>query len=468
MKTTTILLSIAFAFETIYSRAINDSKVDDPFEIVESENFVYKLHCSEGQQYCDGIKNDLDFAFNTLSNTFEIYQPISFEVFVDDITLKYGFGETLAAVIDTNFVPLKTSRSRSSIPYLYPQALTKQLHLNKQPTYKDIDFTMIINNCNSLPQFKDNEIRTVIIHEMLHGFGFGSAPSVKVLNDNKADNGQKGMIFYNENDQYGFETELIPSFSKDLMEITDPDEYINKVSNTKVSKFLPFHIFDKYLVSLKTGEELFKDIPSYYKEANKVCFPRGSSLVMKDITEQYLKNCIKKISPETQDITSRIIRDNYFDFHTLGIKTYDGELIPLQTMSGQYSSGSCVSHINNPLYDEYFTRVKLYGSESDQVNEMFDSVTGKFKIEYILKYYDENYISYFSDVDDFTVEEMLELLPNNQNHPLIGDGVVKILKTLGWNEKGETGNNKILYLDESLSIPETQGFKYLIKKVYEL
>jgi len=325
---------------------------------------------------------------------------------------------------------------------------------------------MIINNCNSLPQFQNNEIRTVIIHEMLHGLGFGSAPSVKRLND-REDDGQRGLLFYNENDQYGFETELIPSFSKELMEITDANKYINKINNTKISKFLPFHIFDKYLVSLKTGEELFKDIPSYYKEANRVCFPRGSSLLMKDVTDQYLKDCIKKISPEIQDITSRIIKENYFNFHTLGIKTYDGELIPLQTMNGQYSSGSCVSHINNPLYDEYYTRINLYGYNSDQVKEMFDSVTEKFKKEYILTYYDENYISYFSDADDFTVEEMLELLPNNQKHPLIGDGVVKILKTIGWTEKGETGNNEILYLDESLSIPETEGFKYLIKKIYE-
>jgi len=81
MKTTSIVLSVAFAFQTIYSRAVdnsyyaasnqlNVSKVDDPIEIVESEHFVYKLHCSEEKQYCDGIKNDLEYAFNTISNTF--------------------------------------------------------------------------------------------------------------------------------------------------------------------------------------------------------------------------------------------------------------------------------------------------------------------------------------------------------------------------------------------------------------
>jgi len=470
MKTTTILFSIALAFETIYSKAIdniskqsNVSKVEDPFEIVKSKNFIYKFHCSEEKNVCDGFKNDIDYAFNAISKTFEIYKPVSLEVFVDDLTLKHGLGGTLAAVTDTNCVALKTTNKKSSAPYLYPQALVKQLKLNKKPKYKENDFTLLINNCNSLPQYKDNEIRSIIIHEMLHGLGFISAPSVKKLNAET----DTDELYFDENDQYGFVTGLVPSFSKKLMNINDITEYMNQLENSKVSKFMPLYVFDKYIVSLKTGEYIFKDMPFYYKEINRKCFPKGS-LSIKDLTDEYIFNCIKNISPETQNITSRIIRDNYFNYGTLGIKTYDGKTITLQTLNGSYNQGNSVSHTNNPLKVEYYSRLNKYGYGSDQANELFDLSTGSYKKEYILKYYDENYILYYSDEDDFTVEEMIQLLPNNKKHPLIGNGIVKIMKTIGWTGKGEKRNRKVHYLDETINIPESGTFKYMSMKPVEL
>jgi len=58
MKTSTILLSVALAFRTIYSKAVyyhskaiseqlSIPEEDSSFELVESRNFIYKLHCSE-------------------------------------------------------------------------------------------------------------------------------------------------------------------------------------------------------------------------------------------------------------------------------------------------------------------------------------------------------------------------------------------------------------------------------------
>jgi len=82
MKTSSILLSIALAFQTVYSKAINNkilpeqlNGTDNSFELVESDNFIYKLHCSE-EYDCDKFKNDLNFAFTTLSNTFGKYNII--------------------------------------------------------------------------------------------------------------------------------------------------------------------------------------------------------------------------------------------------------------------------------------------------------------------------------------------------------------------------------------------------------
>jgi len=144
----------------IASEQLNVPEEDNSFELVESKeyNFIYKLHCHNN---CEKIKDDLNFAFNTTSNAFEIYQPVVFEVYAEDLTSKYNFSNNvLAEVLDTNYVPLKTSRSKSSAPYLYPQALAKQLKLNKQPKYKKNDFIMLINTNNSTLQL-NNDLRSL-------------------------------------------------------------------------------------------------------------------------------------------------------------------------------------------------------------------------------------------------------------------------------------------------------------------
>jgi len=485
MKTTAILLTVALAFKTIYSRAIfdnlneyntqlnnqfNNTKVDDPFEIVKNDKFVYRFHCSEEKSVCDGFKNDLDFAFKTISNTFEIYQPISFEVFVDDVTLKYGLGETLAAVMDTNFIALRATNKKSAAPYLYPQALVKQLKLDKKIKYKQNDFTLVINNCNSLPQYKNNEIRSIMTHEIFHGLGFVSIASISKLTEgNESAVNKNGEILFNENDQYTILPRIVPAYSKNVLQITDEKEYVKALLNTQVKTFTPFSVFDKYLISTKTGERIFKDIPFFYREANKRCFPKdGSALLLRNASDKYLSDCYNKLTPKTQQIITRITKDNFFDVDTLGIKTIDGDIVTLQTMLERYIPGSSVSHMNNPLYDEYYKRVREYGKSSEQVKEMFDSVKKTFKLDYVLKYYDENYILYFSDEDDFTVEQMLEKLPNNEKHPLIGEGIVKIMRTIGWTEKGRKRNTKLHYTDATLNFPDSKGYEYLYKRKYEI
>jgi len=477
MRTTSILLSLALAFKTIYSKAIDNAKIiseqlnvieeDKSFELVESDNFIYKFHCSEEQEYCDKLKNDLDYAFTTLSNTFEIYQPIVFEVFVDDLIEKYKMN-ALAAVIDPNYVSLKSSRSRSSTPYLYPQALAKQLRLNKEPKYKKNDFLMVINNCNSFPQSRDNELRSILIHEILHGLGFMSLIPVRQLTDNdefNIDAPAKPLLF-NETDKYAIFPYTLPLYSEKLLEITNEEEYLDQLINTEISKFMPFSVFDKNLVSMKSGEKLFSDIKSYYKEANRNCLPENGSLLLKESTEKSSSDCFESLSSKTRKIITRSIRDNFFETRALGILTNDGDMIPLQTLDGMFLPGSSVSHINNPIYEKVYTEIEE--GHPEFLEEIYDLSTGKFTKEAVIEYFDENFILYFSDEDDLTVEDMLELLPNNKKHPLIGDGIIKIMKTLGWTEKGKRESGKRYYLDESIDIPEANSFEYVYKRRYEI
>jgi len=478
MKTSTLLLSIALAFKVIYSKAIDTTdnitsnqlnvEEDSTVEIINNDNFIYKLHCSDEKELCDKIKNDFEYAFKIISNAFEIYQPIVFEAYVDDLTAKYGLS-SLGAVADINFIALKSSNDTSSVPVLYPQALTKQLNLNKIPNYYKNDFIMVINNNNSRPELKEDEYRNVIIHEMLHGLGFSTLFNVVQLDfyDYNVYFDDMRYMYIFEGLKYITFPSINPSFSDKLMEITHTKEYLDQLDNTKVSKFTPYSIYDKYLVSTETGEKIFDDnLQYYYKEINQKCY--SEDLMLKDMTDQFVKKCIEKLSPEIQEMVSTLPTKYYFNKSTLGIQTKDGDIIPVQTLKNLYMPASSVIHIASPLLDKFMKRNEENDTEINN-NELIENESVEdIKPEDFYKYYDENFILYMADSDDLTIEEMLELLPNNPKHPLIGDGIVKILKTLGWTEKGDKRSDEVYTVDDSIEIPENNYFKYLFMQKFEV
>ncbi len=368
----------------------------------------------------------------------------------------------MAIIIDSNYVPLKESKDKASIPYLYPQTLVKQLKLNKQPKYKKNDFILVINNCNSMPEYRDNELRSILIHELLHGLGFMSLTSViELKNDDGYSIDSAGIsLEFDMNKKYAIFPNSMLSLNEKLLEITEEEEYMNQLYDSNSSKPLPFSVFDKNIVSLESGKKIFDDLKSYYKEVNEKCLPKDGS------TNKYSSDCFKKLSAKTQKTITNIIKENYFILHTLGILTVDGNVVPLQTMNGTYSSISSVSHPNNPLIDEIYSVPEE--ERQNFLNEIIDFTIGTLKKEALIKYYDDNYVLYYFDNDNLTVEEMIELLPNNPTHPLIGDGIFNVMKTLGWNGKGDKKSNKIYYLDETFDIPEANSFEYVLKKKYEI
>ena len=251
------------------------------------------------------------------------------------------------------------------------------------------------------------------------------------------------------------------------MDITDEKEYLNQLINSEVSKFLPFTVFDKNLVSLKSGEKILRKLKSYYKEVNKNCLPKdGSPLLFKDLTAKTYNDCFETLSSKTQETIIRITKEYFFTIQTLGILTKDGNTVPLQTFNGLYNQGNSICHPEHILYDEI--TIAIEDGRIDFINSVFNSTNLKYTEEAVSKYYDDNYILYYIDNDDLTVEDMEKLLPNNENHPLTGNGIVEVMKTLGWTEKGKRKSNKTYYLDESINIPESNDFKYFYMKKYEI
>jgi len=482
MKILTILLSFILAFKPIYSKAIKNknshhveqldlTKENDFVEIVNTDNFIYKLHCFDKEGFCDKVKNDLDYAFNVLSKTFEFYQPVVFEAFVEDLELKYGMTDALAGVTDINYVPLKSSKNYSSSPvasYLYPQALAKQLKLNKKPDYKKNDFIMLISNCEYC---KNNEFRSLFIHELFHGLGFSTRNYMYLLDDRDdytSEDAQQS-IDYHEDEHYAIFPYRVPFYGEIMREITSVEDYYRHINNTQISSFPPFNIYDKYIVTLDSGESLFKDLSFYYKELNRKCLPKdGSSLLVKNFANKDAKECFKKLSHNTQKTISGHI-EKFFKSNTLGFLTKDGDVVPLQTFDNSYEPGTSITHPRNALFDVLVDKFSEDDPDYDYIYEhLYDPDTEDFKKEGILEYYDDNYILYFTEGEDISVEEMIEQYPNNKKHPLIGNGIVKIMKTLGWTEKGKQRSKKVYYIDESIHLPEDKSFEYENRIRYEV
>jgi len=385
---------------------------------------------------------------------------VVFETYVED----FGLIGVLASVTDMNFIPLKSSND--SATYLYPQSLSKQLNLNGKPDYKKNDFLMLINSI----YFQDGnrDLRKILIHELLHGLGFGSGITMSKMSDEDTSEEEENSIISNDGSDYAF----IPSSSiafydeKKLVEIKDKNEFLIQYYNTEITEFLPYEIFDKYLVSMKSGEKLLSDIEFYSKELNQKCLPKdGSPLLIKDSTNKFMKDCFDQLSPETQETVKQIINDYFFKAHSLGFQTDNGDIVQLQTFDDNFYSTSSISHPND-VFEEWLQQTLKEDQDSFIANYM-DLNTHKFKMEKISSHYDENYILY-SENNDTPMEDMLKYFPNNKNHPLIGDGIVNVLKTLGWTEKGGKKGKEIYDVDETVQVPESKKFEYEYKIMKEI
>jgi len=78
MKLISILLSIILTIHTVCSKAIDNTKANNSYEVVKGDNFAYKFNCFDDKQFCDKIKNNIKLAFIALSNVFGKIKNIIF------------------------------------------------------------------------------------------------------------------------------------------------------------------------------------------------------------------------------------------------------------------------------------------------------------------------------------------------------------------------------------------------------
>ena len=415
----------------------------------------------------------------------EIYEPIIFEVFIDDLT-KYEMNDLCGAVLDVNHVVLKSSNDTSSAPYLYPQSLAKQLSLNKRPNFKQNDFIMILNNMKSMGDYyefylKQGYART-IIHEIIHGLGHKSIMSIEDLrkfdlnksieeieksyeNDENGENGENGenydkFILYLSNEDVE-NIKILPNsindFNSDVIKNAKNEKEIElSTFNADVYGFYPLSVYDKYIVDINSKKPIFEKLTHLYEDLNN-CY---SNIPFK-FSEYYNKTreCFNQLDADTKNTLSTLPQKYILKGNSIGILTVDNTVVPLQTFDGFYIDGSSVHHTNSEIFNEIIKNSTIHDAYLNNMLITEDNV------EY---YLDENFIMYFQDFENLPRDVLLRTVAKNNKHGLIGPGIVSILKTLGWTEKGEQPSNDTYYLVEDIEIPEQNNFKEYVLKIYDI
>jgi predicted SprT family Zn-dependent metalloprotease len=418
-------------------------------ENVKNNNFNYKIHCLEDyNDMCNILKNELAEALDALTSTFEFYQPVTFNAYVDDLS-KYGLDIAVAVSLDIHFVPLKETNDPNAPIYLYPQALARQLNLNSNVNYKDTDFNIALNTFKAQPDYiKTNNNITynqIILHEIIHGLGFLNASQLKRLpkaDDVKLSGGSYKLV-----------PEPMTEFGvKEIEKANSLDELKQLELNSQVKGFTPVTVYEKNIVDVVTKQYLFSNLTSLYKDLN--C-NGGKPFLVKELTDTKYTECYNKMNPEIKKLSSSVAMDYYIRENSIGILTKDGTVVPLQTFDDQYAEGSSVAHVQFPDHSSLALLARNSTSTSDMFNE-----------NNIEDYLDSEFLMYYAALN-ISKETYLKTVGKNNPHGVIGPGIVKVLTTLGYTEKGQQKDDKVYYVDNSIDYPEQTKFEYLFK-VYEL
>jgi len=461
MKFSNLLLSAVLALKLVHAKVINfentniviESSDKETVNLIENKDFKYEYHCVDDiNGVCEKISNELSIALHDLSSTFEFKQPVVFDSYAVNTTA-YGpqYQNLVAFTTDINFVSLKSSNDSTATPYVYTQALAKQLNTDREFNMKKNDFLILFNTDLIdliLTVSPDTSISTIILHEIIHGLGFiatGSLVNYDLFGSNTN----------YTTEEYFKDSSFLPSV---LLKI-DADDINNANTleeimgiNGDYDTFVPLSIYQKYLIDLNTNEKIFDNI-GFIHEAFNQCLENADDSSEIDINE-VAKNCYENLDQETKDELSNIAQNNYINYQSTGFLTNDDDIMVVQTFEDEFISSSSISHNDSKQHFIITELFKVYGENipSDLLN-----ITEENAEELL----DENFLMYYHAVF-LSREFVLNTIAKNNKHGLIGPKIVSALKTMGWTEKGEQFSDDLYYVDND-DIPEQNSIRFLMK-----
>ncbi|OUM59980.1 hypothetical protein PIROE2DRAFT_63423 [Piromyces sp. E2] len=335
-----------------------------------------------------------------ISNAIEIKKTINVDVYIEDfcdslqnIQCTSLVGMTYAPL----YIALKDGPNERE--YAYPQALTKQLNLNKAVDFADHDLIVYLNT----KMAKDDYSDLIVTHEILHGLG--------IMGNGVVIGKSIGM---NDMDDEFFS----PYVYYDL-------EENNKKYNYHLLGFLPFTVYEKHIVSLKDPETYLcrSGFEEFYQQSINIT--SYSLNAMSSANDQFsvLTDIYKEIYNNNKSTDRyREIAKLYKTLNSVGFKSSDGEVITLQTFNNKYLSSSSICHIAVPY-------------KCDEIQKCFSEN---------IEDYDPNFLMYFYYPIQFKTSSMINRF--NNKYGLIGPKIMKILTTIGWTEKGKPEDEKTYYV----------------------
>ncbi|ORY77089.1 hypothetical protein LY90DRAFT_665353 [Neocallimastix californiae] len=383
----------------------------------------YKLK----DQKLDRGKNILykrPFNFKIKSDDY-IKRTINVDVYIEDFCSTMRDAACISLVGMTYspiYVSLKENPDPNEREYAYPQALAKQLILDKEVHFTDHDIIIYLNTHMA----RDDYSELIVTHEIIHGLGFMG----------------NGVLIGKSIGMVDMKEELFSPYVYFNLESSE-DSY-----NYHLLGFLPFTIFEKYIVPIKnTSSYLFRsEFDEFYKKS--VNITSYSLSAQSSARDQFtaLSDIYKSIYENSKSIDKyRKIAKLYLTHNSFGFRTSDGEVIMLQSFNDKYLSSSTACHIAVPYKCENFD-----SCFSSEIND-----------------YDNNYLMYFSYPLQFKTSEMLKKFKNK--YGLISPKLLKILTTIGWTEKGTAPESKTYYVVNG-NFPDIYDNLFEIKanrKIYE-
>jgi len=380
---------------------IMELKFDRGKKIISQKPFAFNIksgNCPETEIY----KRALAKAEEVISNALDIKRTINVDVYVEDFCNTLS-GAACMSLVGMTYSPIYVALKESADPnereYAYPQALAKQLILDKEIDYTDHDLIIYLNTHMA----KDDYSELIITHEIIHGLGFMG----------------NGVLIGQSIGMHDMKEELFSPYVYYNLENND------KSFNYHLLGFLPFTIFEKFIVPIKNDSSyLFRSgFDEFFNKSINITTYSLNALSSSSDQFDALTDIYKNIYENNKAIDNyREIAKLYLTHNSIGFRTNDGEVVKLQTFNDKYLSSSSVCHIAVPFQCEVFNRCF-----SSEIND-----------------YDNEYLMYFSYPLQFKTSEMIKKF--NNKYGLIGPKLLKILTTMGWTEKGTTPNTKIYYV----------------------
>lgn len=329
--------------------------------------------------------------------------------------------------IQPNFIPLRESEDTDEPIYVYPQSLARQLKLNKEVNMIDTDFSIILNSI--IPENVNVTMVShfILTHEIMHGLGFI---------------GTGGLANYHlPYDWILFKDDIFIPQETFISQILEN----NQIKHTYTG-FYPLSIFEKYIVQRNdTDHYLLEDMTDIYKIP--MIEPKEYISNGNDLNNEYInmfKDFYQTIVQGDHYEKSKKIAEIYKTEKSIGFKTSHGDVIPLQSFDYVFSSTSSIFHTELTKVDT----LKYFSVDPYNKSAIATSLDENFLMNYSLFFLED-------------MDTIVSIVGENNKHGLIGPGIVDIMKTIGWTEKGHSSKDKTYYIPDDFQLKVNSNIDYL-------